>query len=64
MLEYILNVLEEDGACLAKCAMNIYKELINTKYDMHEIADSEYTNYKKLLKIIIEAKGLYVLLSI
>ena len=57
MLEYILNVLEEDGACLAKCAMNKYKELINTKYNVHEVSDSEYTNYKKLLKIMIEAKG-------
>ena len=53
MLKNILKVLEEDGACLA---MNKYKELINIEYDGHEIADSEYKNYKNLLKIIIEAK--------
>ena len=28
VLKYVLKVLEEDGACLAKCAMNKYKESV------------------------------------
>ena len=56
-LDYTLKVLEEEGVCLAKCVMDKYKELITTKYEVHDIADSEYANYQKILKIIIETKG-------
>ena len=55
--DYTLKTLEEDGACLAKCVMEKYKELITSKYDVHDIADSEFTNYKKILKMVGEAKG-------
>ena len=37
--------------------MDKYRELITTKYNVQDVTDSEYTNYKKILKIIIEAKG-------
>ena len=37
--------------------MDKYKELIITNYEIHDIANSEYANYKKLLKFNIEAKG-------
>ena len=30
--DYTLKTLEEDGACLAKCVMKKYKELITSKY--------------------------------
>ena len=56
-LTYALNILEEDGACLAKCVMDKYKELLITNYEMQDIANSEYINYKKILKINIDAKG-------
>ena len=55
--DYTLKILREDGACLAKCVMDKYKELITAKYDVHDIADSEYTNYKKILKMVVEANG-------
>ena len=56
--DYTLKILEEDGACLAKCIMDKYKDLITSEHDVHDIiADTEYTNYKKILKMIIEAKG-------
>ena len=36
--------------------MDKYKELLISQYDVHDVADSEYTNYKKVLKIV-EANG-------
>ena len=33
-LDYTLKILEEDGACLAKCVMDEYKELIITMKNM------------------------------
>ena len=55
--DYTLKTLGEDGACLAKCIMDKYKELLISRYDVHDVADSEYTNYKKILKIVVEANG-------
>ena len=46
-LEYTLKVLEEDGACLAKCIMDKYRELITTKYDVQDVTDSKYTKVQK-----------------
>ena len=40
-----------------QCVMEKYKELITAKYDLHDIADSKYTNYKKILKMVVEANG-------
>ena len=54
---YTLKILGEDGACLAKSVMDKYKMLITSKYDVHEIPDTEYTNYKKILKLVVEANG-------
>ena len=36
-LDYTLKSLQEDGACLARRAMEKYKELMNMNYDMHDI---------------------------
>ena len=54
---YTLEILGEDGACLARSVMDRYKMLITSKYDVHEIPDTECTNYKKVLKIVVEANG-------
>ena len=35
--------------------MDKYKELLISQYDVHDVADSKYTNYKKILKIVVEA---------
>ena len=43
--DYTLKTLEEDGACLAKCIMDKYKELLISQYDVHDVADSKYTTY-------------------
>ena len=37
--------------------MDKYKELMNMNYDMLDIPNSEYINFKKMLKISVEAKG-------
>ena len=50
-------VLEEEGVCLAKSVVDKYKELILTEHDNHDIPYTEYLNYKRLVKINIEAKG-------
>ena len=55
-ITFLIKTLEEDGACLAKCVMEKYKELITSKYDVHD-SSSEFTNYKKILKMVVEAKG-------
>ena len=34
---YTLEILGEDGACLARSVMDRYKMLITSKYDVHEI---------------------------
>ena len=46
-IDYTLKTLGEDGTCLAKCIMDKYKELLISQHDVHDIGDSEYTNYKK-----------------
>ena len=57
-LSYTVNMLEEDGACLAKCVMEKYKELLITNYAIQDTAKSEFINYKKILKSILRLKAL------
>ena len=58
MSDYTLKILEEDGVCLAKCVIDKYKELITTEHGMHDVADTEYTNYKKYWKWLLRLKDI------
>ena len=40
--------------CNRQVQMDKYKMLVTSKYDVHEIPDTECTNYKK---IVVEANG-------